>query len=140
MTDVNALSAHGGGDCPELAMTGMLNALNLSSVQGHIIVLTDAGPKDINLTSEVISRAAELQVTIHFSLSTPLCSNGSDFYSISKATGGIVIEDLISLDALSDHLNRFFKSEFVSVTANSNLSSISNGTIMTTCSNISHGI
>ena len=50
LTDVNALSADGGGDCPELAMTGMLNALNLSSVQGHIIVLTDAGPKDINLS------------------------------------------------------------------------------------------
>ena len=136
LTDVNALSPDGGEDCPELAMTGMLNALDLSSVQGHIIVLTDAGPKDINLTSEVISRATELQVTIHFSLSTPLCSDGSDFYSISKATGGIVIEDLISLDALSDHLNRFFKSEFISVTADGNLPSIGND-IMTTCKNIS---
>ena len=87
--------------------------------------------------SEVISRATELQVTIHFSLSTPLCSNGSEFYRISKATGGIVIEDLTSLNALSDHLNTFFKSEFVSVTADGNLSPISNDTIMTTCKNIS---
>ena len=118
LSDVNRLSPNGGDDCPELAMTGILNALSLSSSQGHIIVLTDAGPKDSNLKNRVLLRAFELQVSIHFSFTPPLCSDGSDFYEISKATGGIVIEDLTSLDALSSYLNRFFRSDFVSVPSN----------------------
>lgn len=136
LTDVNALTPHGGADCPELAMTGMLNALNLSSFQGHIIVLTDAGPKDINLTSDVIQRAQELQATIHFTLSTPLCSNGSQFFDIAHATGGIIVEDLTSLTALSRHLNRFFRSDFEAVVANASVTPSDDGSNMT-CKNVS---
>ena len=43
---MNALYAHGGGDCPKLGMTGIFNAFDLVNPDSNVIVLTDASPKD----------------------------------------------------------------------------------------------
>ena len=43
---MEALYPHGGGDCPELGMEGILRALRLSNENSHVIVLTDASCLD----------------------------------------------------------------------------------------------
>ena len=44
---INDLRAHGGGDCPEYAFTGMLKALHEGPEWGSsMYVFTDADPKD----------------------------------------------------------------------------------------------
>ena len=65
---VNALQATGGGDCPELGMTGILNALSLANPVSNVIVLTDASPKDTDNKEEVISEAIREENSIHFFL------------------------------------------------------------------------
>ena len=47
MSDINGLTATGGGDCPELAFTGMLNAFDEGPKYGSpMFVFTDASAKD----------------------------------------------------------------------------------------------
>ena len=72
---VNAIRANGGGDCLELGMTGILNALSLANPESNVIVLTDASPKDVDRTQEVIDRATQLQNSIHFFLSCDGCAD-----------------------------------------------------------------
>ena len=64
---VNALRAHGGGDCPELGMTNILNALSFANPVSNVIVLTDASPKDED-RKEVIAEAIRKENSIHFFL------------------------------------------------------------------------
>ena len=66
---VDALSATGGGDCPEFGMTGILNALSLANPISNVIVLTDASPKDEDRKEEVINEAIKKENSIHFFLS-----------------------------------------------------------------------
>ena len=63
---VTALNAHAGGDCPELGMTGILNALDLVNPDSNIIVLTDASPKDLEKKQQVIDKANEVKNSVHF--------------------------------------------------------------------------
>ena len=77
LADVNTLSANGGGDCPELGMAGIINALDLSFPEGQLIVLTDASAKDSNRTDEAIQTAFRLGVRVHFAFSnTGGCGSG----------------------------------------------------------------
>jgi hypothetical protein len=96
LSDVNVLYAHGGGDCPELGMTGIQNALGLSSSGGQLIVLTDASALDGHLTNSVISQASNLNVIIHFMYShSSGCGSGYPYYDqVKNATGGFRLDDL----------------------------------------------
>lgn len=67
---VNALRPHGGGDCNELGMEGILRALDESNENSHIIVLTDAGCKDFEKKDQVMGNATLLNVKVHFFLVT----------------------------------------------------------------------
>ena len=69
MVAVNETMADGGDDCPELGMTGILNALSLAVPDSNVIVLTDVSPKDVNRTQEVIDRVTELRNSIYTSFS-----------------------------------------------------------------------
>ena len=64
--DVEALHAHGGGDCPELGMEGISRALVPSRENSHVIVLTDASCKDDVKKNDVIKVAKLLQTKVHF--------------------------------------------------------------------------
>ena len=71
MIAINNLTHHGGGDCPELTFTGMLEALYQDPNWGSpMYVFTDAGPKDA--TDEMIEEVKHLAspeeygVTINF--------------------------------------------------------------------------
>lgn len=68
---INDLTPLGGGDCPEYAFTGMLEALYQEPQWGSpMYVFTDAGPKDASdeFIEEVkhLASAEEYGVTINF--------------------------------------------------------------------------
>lgn len=68
---LNDLEPHGGGDCPEYAFTGMLEALYQEPQWGSpMYVFTDAGPKDAldEFIEEVkhLASPEEYGVTINF--------------------------------------------------------------------------
>ena len=103
---VNATNATGGGDCAELGMTGILNALSLSNVDSNVIVLTDAAAKDINLTDEVIETAKNLRNAIHFFISTPFCQNVTEYIAVANATNGIVVNTITDFTAFAQFADR----------------------------------
>ncbi|XP_053550226.1 uromodulin-like [Bombina bombina] len=73
----NSIRIYGGGDCPELAMSGLELALINSPPNSFIIVLTDASAKDynyLNLMKNVSRLLNEKQSQVLFVL-TGLCSN-----------------------------------------------------------------
>lgn len=70
---VNNLTANGGGDCPELGMTGLYQALLHCLSESNIYYFSDADVKDDWRENEVKSLAKEKKVKINFIL-TGQCS------------------------------------------------------------------
>ncbi|KIW41723.1 uncharacterized protein PV06_07253 [Exophiala oligosperma] len=64
-TGINSLYASGGGDCPELALTGMLDAMDVMDGPANLFVMTDASAKDADLSSQVISTALDKRINLH---------------------------------------------------------------------------
>ena len=100
---VDALDANGGGDCPELGMTGIINALGLSFPEGQLIVLTDASALDSSRTDEAIQAAFMLGVKVHFAFTDEGgCGEGYPFYDrVADETDGFRVYDLTNLETLS---------------------------------------
>ena len=117
LRNVNSLSAHGGGDCPEYGMTGILKTIELINAIGmfnekdlticdsvrnrgthHVIVLTDASAKDDYLYTQVINGAkAEADVTIHMFFSGRSCSGSyGNYETVATDTGGVIIDSINS--------------------------------------------
>jgi len=111
-TAVNAIRANGGGDCPELGMTGILNALSLANPDSNVIVLTDASPKDVIRTQEVIDRATELRNSIHFFLSRDGCGDFSPYLEVANATFGIVVNRIDDFEAFAEFADRVGRFSF----------------------------
>jgi len=66
---VNSLKANGGGDCPELGMTGLYQALLQSVEDSAIYFFSDADAKDLMLAQVVLILAKQKRVRINFILS-----------------------------------------------------------------------
>jgi len=66
---VNNLTANGGGDCPELGMTGLYQALLHCLPESNILYFSDADVKDESRKNEVESLAKEKKAKINFILS-----------------------------------------------------------------------
>ena len=66
---VNNLTASGGGDCPELGMTGVYKALLHRPPETIIYYFSDADVKDEYREGEIMSLAKEKKVKINFILS-----------------------------------------------------------------------
>ncbi|XP_037518930.2 hemicentin-1 [Rhipicephalus sanguineus] len=52
---LRALTLRGGGDCPEMALTALREALRLSLRGAHVYLFTDARAKDYHLLDAVLS-------------------------------------------------------------------------------------
>ena len=107
---MNALDAHDGGDCPELGMTGILNALALVNPDSNVIVLTDASPKDVSKKQQVIDKANEVRNSIHFFLSRDGCGNFTPYMDVANETEGIVVNQISDFEAFAefaDEVGRF---------------------------------
>ena len=70
---VNKLTANGGGDCPELGMTGLYQALLHCLPRSNLYYFSDADVKDKARKNEVMLLAKEKKVKINFIL-TGKCS------------------------------------------------------------------
>ncbi|XP_041432232.1 uromodulin-like [Xenopus laevis] len=79
-TFFSSLTASGGGDCPELAMSGLKLALEISPPKSFILVFTDASAKDYTnstLLNNIYSLIDTKQSRVVF-LTTGLCSSLTD--------------------------------------------------------------
>lgn len=87
---IGGLGASGGGDCPELAMTGMYNGLSLADPGGDLFMYTDATAKDAGLAGAVISLAKSKDIKIYpmlFGSCSPLTPG---YLQAAAETGGQV--------------------------------------------------
>ncbi|MGA2221788.1 MAG: hypothetical protein ABSH21_08435 [Verrucomicrobiia bacterium] len=84
---IMALGADGGGDCPELSMSGALQGLAASGTGGELFLFTDADAKDSDLADDVSNLAASKHIKIYpFIFGS--CSEGDDF-SGSSSLGAV---------------------------------------------------
>ena len=116
--DVGALTANGGGDCPEYGMTGTLQAISgINSVMfppngrqlHHIILLTDATAKDDNLYQQVINNAQAASTTVHFFFSGSGCSGGGyqNYETVRTATGGVAVTSFQDFSVFGTFIQQF---------------------------------
>lgn len=107
---IAGLRAGGGGDCPELANTGMLQALSAMDEGGELMVVTDASAIDNHLAGSVRGLAEAKDVKVNF-IATGSCSPiDPDYYRTASATGGQVFvisrNEVASMTRLADFLVR----------------------------------
>lgn len=87
---IASLDAGGGGDCPEKANTGMLQALTAIDEGGELMVVTDASAIDNHLAGSVQGLAESKEVKVNF-IATGSCSPiDPEYYRTASATGGQV--------------------------------------------------
>jgi hypothetical protein len=82
--DIKSLTAYGGGDCPELALTGMLDAMAVMDGPADLFVMTDAAAKDEDLASQVIATALDKRINLQIFKFDSGCDDGIDDGSASK--------------------------------------------------------
>ncbi|XP_041969390.1 hemicentin-1-like [Aricia agestis] len=93
---LDSINVDGGGDCPELAMHGILNALNACPSNSVIYVFTDAAAKDYYKFEEIKSLSLKKSIQVTFLL-TGICDakgltneNFLVYHKIAEATSGQV--------------------------------------------------
>ena len=84
------LRANGGGDCPELAMSGLQLALINCLPGSPIYVFTNAGPKDSDLKATIFSLidTRKSQVNFFYTGSSPPCGDVPDLFSAIASHSG----------------------------------------------------
>lgn len=102
----NAFQKKSGGDCPEYSYDGIIEALNTEDfgfpimVEGsQLMVITDAPSKGLPRASDIINKANEAQVCVHFFLGESSYNCFEDdpnsieqYETIANSTGGIVVK------------------------------------------------
>lgn len=111
MQAISGLTADGGGDCPELSMTGMLQALNsMEDEDGELLMFTDASSKDASLVGAVEGIALSRSISIS-PMAFGSCSPIDPAYvRLANNTGGqlfvLSVTEAGSITKLADFLNR----------------------------------
>jgi subtilisin-like proprotein convertase family protein len=111
MQAISGLSADGGDDCPELSMTGMLQALNsMEDEGGELLMFTDASSKDGSLVGAVEGIALSRSISISpmaFGSCSPI---DPGYIRLANNTGGQLFvlsgTEAGSITKLADFLNR----------------------------------
>nr|XP_055060965.1 von Willebrand factor A domain-containing protein 7-like [Misgurnus anguillicaudatus] len=73
---INSLSASGGGDFPEMCLSGLLMALTRAPPSSDIFVFTDASAKDTELKNTVEAMIESTESMVTFLLPTSVSSRG----------------------------------------------------------------
>lgn len=113
---VDSLYAHSGWDCPEYALSALRATLTEPGLEGidvmlggEVILITDASAKDDYLADEIIQKAKEKDICIHFFLSGYYgCRNDfGSFSRVANETNGTVVHSNIHFNDLDDIFSTF---------------------------------
>src|ERR1035441_2251002 len=85
---ISAIGASGGGDCPEYAMTGILQGLAAADDGGDLFMFTDASAKDSDLAGAASSLATSKDIQIYPMLFGSCSPIDPGFIRIAKESGG----------------------------------------------------
>jgi hypothetical protein len=87
---VNSLSAGGGGDCPELSQSGLLEAIDASLPTSNLYLFTDASANDSGLANAVIAKAKEKDIVINYALMGSCSPVDPAYIRGASETGGLL--------------------------------------------------
>lgn len=86
---LSTLDADDGGDCPELAFTAMVRALEtIDEIGGELMVFTDASAKDCQLAGSAINLAERNDVDINLFVSGSCSPIDPEYFRVARETGG----------------------------------------------------
>lgn len=91
LSAVNSITVSGGGDCPELSMSGTYAALQVTDHDSRIYVFTDASAKDGELTAAASALARQKRVKVSTALSGACSPYDPAYFELARATGGQVM-------------------------------------------------
>ncbi|XP_048587507.1 hemicentin-1 isoform X2 [Nematostella vectensis] len=114
---LDELTVQGGGDCPEMSLSAILLALELSLPGSYVYVFTDAQAKDLGLTEKVLKLVQQKQSQVIFVLTGDCMNKSADqnfsTYKLISATSTGQVFNLKKKD-----VNQVLKFVEVSVRAN----------------------
>ena len=93
MIALNQLSAGGGGDCPDLALSGLRSTIDNCNSDCAVFVITDADPKDKGMLESVKRLIVTKRIQVNFIL-TGSCNNATIdpvYYQIAEFSLGLVV-------------------------------------------------
>jgi len=86
---LNSLDADDGGDCPELAFTAMVKALEkFDESGGELMVFTDASAKDSGLAGAVITLAEKNEANLNLFVTGSCSPIDPEYFRVARETGG----------------------------------------------------
>ncbi|MBH8563198.1 hypothetical protein I8748_13555 [Nostoc sp. CENA67] len=113
---VNSLGVGGGGDCPELSMTGTLRAVEASLPNSNLFVFTDASSKDGDLSSQVAAKAGEKNTKVNFLLNGSCSPIDPAYVEVAQQTGGQLFSvDTFEISSAFDLIEPYLSSNLTSV-------------------------
>lgn len=124
---IRSLGSGGGGDCEELAMSAIRNAVQASDEGGSVFAFTDAGASDLILAAEVANLARRKRVKVFPFLFPSECSSSAGFDTVAAASGGKIFSLSSTTEAgdatdLADSMIRSDAVEIMSVDVSSSSS------------------
>ncbi|KAF7655978.1 hypothetical protein LDENG_00047630 [Lucifuga dentata] len=99
-TEISKLTATGGGDHPEMCLSGLQLALTGAPASSHIYVFTDATAKDIGLKDTIVALIRSTKSTVSFFMTTDSrrrrrslrSASFNDYKDLALASGGQAIQ------------------------------------------------
>ncbi|KAM7010246.1 von Willebrand factor A domain-containing protein 7-like [Tautogolabrus adspersus] len=98
--EISKLTANGGGDVPEMCLSGLQVALTGAPASSHIYVFTDATAKDIQLKDTIVALIRTTKSTVSFFMTTSTgrrrrslrAASFEDYKDLALASGGQAIQ------------------------------------------------
>lgn len=90
LSAVGAISPSGGGDCPELSMSGAYNAVAAADNDSRLFIFTDASSKDAGQMGAVASLATQKRISVTTALSGSCSPYDPAYFELARRTGGQV--------------------------------------------------